>query len=380
MFHRRLPCAASPCAALATATIVAICAAMPAGDAAAQVTCNLPDVVGGGITEAPPSVPARSDSPDGVEGIGWGVGDGQCNGSFVVTADNLFPSPDGNGIELGMRAEQRSVGQVDPDGSDYPVETGTDPTNSARAWWNFQHSITYDGNINDLDELTFAIRTDDGPSLPLLPQHDMLALRSVINDRNPVANRGAPAENPTAIYSDLYQTSQNPIFFPWFMDYDPAEHGAWTMTLAALEDGVIVSVQICIHTQEAECADDAPAVYTCEGFGPPLDEPLSFKKANRTLPLKIVCRDASGALLTDEDIAAPTVVVTAEGGGNATTDGQLLNTGVGEGVRFEFRGGTWRYNLSTRNFDAPGTFELTVAGTGGDVLLGAPAQTVTIGD
>jgi hypothetical protein len=38
------------------------------------------------------------------------------------------------------------------------------------------------------------------------------------------------------------------------------------------------------------------------------------------------------------------------------------------------------YNLSTRNFGAPGTFEVTGAGTGGDVLLGTPAQTVTIGD
>ena len=141
---------------------------MPAGHVAAQVVCNLPDVVGGGITEDPPGVPARSDSPAGVPGIGWGVGDGQCNGSFVVTSDGLFPSVNGSGIELGMRAEQRSVGQVDPVGSDYALETGADPTNPARAWWNFQHSIAYDGNINDLDELTFAIRTDSGPSAPQL--------------------------------------------------------------------------------------------------------------------------------------------------------------------------------------------------------------------
>ena len=378
MFSRKLSCPTSPCAALAMASLVALCAAIPAGHVAAQVVCNLPDVVGGGITETAPGVPARSDAPAGVPGIGWGVGDGQCNGSFVVTADPLFPSQ-GNGIELGMRAEQRSVGQVDPVDSEYVVETGTDPTNAARAWWNFQHSISYDGNINDLDALIFAIRTA-GPSVPLLPQYDMLMLRSTIDDRNPIANQGAPAENPTATYSDLYQTSQNPVFFPWFSSYDPNEEGAWTMTLAALEDGVIATVQICIHTPNAECAEDAPAVYTCEGFGPPLDEPLSFPKANRTLPLKIVCQDGSGALLTDEDIAPPTVLVTAEGGGDATTDGQLLNTGIGDGARFEFRGGSWRYNLSTRNFDAPGTFEITVGGTNGDVVLGAPAQTVTIGD
>ena len=210
----------------------------------------------------------------------------------------------------------------------------------------------------------------------------MLALRVLIDDRNPTDDRGEPAENPTATYSDLYQTSQNPVFFPWFSTptYDPNDEGAWTMTLAALEDGVIASVQICIDTPEADCAEEPPAVYTCEGFGPPLDEPLSFKKANRTLPLKMVCQDGSGALLTDEDVAPPTLVVTAEGGGDATTNGQILSTGVGDGARFEFRGGTWRYNLSTKNFDAPGIFEITVAGTDGDVLLGAPAQTITIGD
>jgi hypothetical protein len=379
MLLRKLPCVTSPSAAVATA-ISALWTIMPAGDAAAQVTCNLPQAVGGGITETPPGVPARSDAPAGVAGIGWGVGDGQCNGSFVVTEDALFPSPDGDGIELGMRAEQRSVGQIDPVGADYTVETGSDPTNPARAWWNFQHSISYGGNINDLDDLTFAIRTDEGLSTPFLPRYDMLALRSTIDDRNPTADRGDPAENRTQTYRDLYQTSQNPIFFPWFSSYDPDDEGAWTMTLAALEDGAIATVQICIHTANAECAEDTPAVYTCEGFGPPLDEPLSFKKANRTLPLKMVCRDGAGALLTDEDIAAPAVVVTADGGGDATSDGQLLNAGVGDGTRFEFRGGTWRYNLSTRNFDAPGTFEITVQGTGGDVLLGAPAQTVVIGD
>ena len=372
-------CETSPSAVVTAAAMIALGAAVPIGDAAAQVTCNLPETVGGGLIEES-GVPARSDAPAGVPGIGWGVGDGQCNGSFVVTRDALFPSPDGNGIELGMRAEQRSVGQVDPVDSDYAVDTGPDPTRADRAWWNFQHSISYDGNVNDLDELTFAIRTDAGPSVPLLPRYDMLALRSTIDDRNPIADRGDPAEIPTPTFSDLYQTSQNPVFFPWFSSYDPDGEGAWTMTLAALEDGVIASVQICIHTPDAECAEVAPAVYTCEGFGPPLDEPLAFKKANRTLPLKIVCRDGSGAILTDQDIAAPTVVVTAQGGGDATTDGQLLNTGVGDGARFEFRGGSWRYNLSTSNFDAPGTFEIAVAGTDGDLLLGAPTQTVTIGD
>ncbi|MDX1540649.1 MAG: hypothetical protein R3349_04530, partial [Geminicoccaceae bacterium] len=193
--------------------------------AIAQVTCNLPATVGGGVEETAPGVPARSSRTSPIAGIGWGVGSGQCNGSFVSTVDPAFPSPDGDGIELAIRAEQRSVGQVDPAGDDYTVETGADPTNANRAWWNFQTSTAYDGNINDLDALTFDIRTDAGPNQPLLPSYDMLLLRSTIDDRNDTSDRPAPADNPTATYADLYQTSQNPEFFPWFDSFDEDAEG-----------------------------------------------------------------------------------------------------------------------------------------------------------
>jgi hypothetical protein len=43
------------------------------------------------------------------------VGAGQCNGDFTVSRDATFPgTPGGSGIELGMRIEQRSVGQLNP--------------------------------------------------------------------------------------------------------------------------------------------------------------------------------------------------------------------------------------------------------------------------
>jgi hypothetical protein len=132
------------------------------------------------------------------------VGNGQCNGSFTVVRDPAFPSIDGDGIELGLRAEQRSVGQVEAIAGDYLVQTGPDTTqpNPNRAWWNIQHSIAYYGAVDDLDELVFAIRTDAGSSVPAAPA-DLLALRLAIDDRN-------NQPNSTALYSDLYQTSQNP--------------------------------------------------------------------------------------------------------------------------------------------------------------------------
>jgi hypothetical protein len=72
--------------------------------------------VGGGQAGNSPGPVGRPNS------LGWDVGGGQCNGSFTVTRDSAFPSADGDGIELGMRAEQRSVGQVANVGGDYEVD------------------------------------------------------------------------------------------------------------------------------------------------------------------------------------------------------------------------------------------------------------------
>jgi hypothetical protein len=129
-------------------------------------------------------------------------GDGQCNGDFTVSRDATFPgTPGGSGIELGMRIEQRSAGQLNPPAHtqrDYTVQLRSDVTqpNPSRAWWNFQQSIAYDGLIDNLDALEFIIRTDAGTSIPSAPSFDMLAARSTIDDRN---------TNGTATYTDLYQ-------------------------------------------------------------------------------------------------------------------------------------------------------------------------------
>src|SRR5688572_4496632 len=86
------------------------------------------------------------------------VGAGQVNGNFSVTTDTAFGS---GGIQLGLRAEQRSVGAVIPTFGDltaldgYQVMAGPDPTNPSRAWWNFQLSIGYGSSTSgaDIDDL-----------------------------------------------------------------------------------------------------------------------------------------------------------------------------------------------------------------------------------
>lgn len=311
-------------------------------------------------------------------GAVWDVGSGQCNGDFTVVTDSSFP---GGALELGMRIEQRSAGQLNsPEhaGINYEVQTGSDTTqpNPLRAWWNFQHSIAYNGGIDNLDALTFVIRTDVGSIFPTAPSSDMLAARVNIDDRH--------TPKSTTTFSDLYQTSQNPVF-GWFAppSYPLARTGAgaWTLTFEVLEAGRISSVSICAHTPGAVCAP-APVVYTCTGFEPPMDKDFVVKKkANRVLPLKMVCTGNDGTVLGSGNIAAPIVQVTkASTTGEETTPADTyLSVGQGtDGNEFVFDGSRWNFNLQTKNFTGVGTYTITAAGGGTNLLVGAPTATFII--
>lgn len=373
-------------AALATGA-VAIAAPGIAAEADLSVACGELDTVGGGE-------PGFSPGPTGnpATALGWDVGSGQCNGSFTKTVDPAFPATGLDGIELGMRAEQRREGQVQrlpflsSGAGDYAVQTGadnTDPVAINRAWWNIQHSIAYDGVIDDLDALIWSIRTDVGSNAPAAPQFDMLALRPFIDARN-------PNTEPTAIFDELYQTSQNPEFGYFtnpadddantngVFDYD--EPGAWMMTLAAAKDGSIASVSVCIHTPNAACVDEVPATDRCTGFEPPLDKPVTVRKKARVLPLKMVCTDEDGTLLTDADISAPVVQVHKTGDATDTVpEEEITSSGKGtEGNEFVFDGNKfWQFNLSTKIISATGDYNITALPAGGDILVGAPSVTVT---
>lgn len=341
------------------AICVALAIAMPA---MASGACNNAATVGGGTLLVSPSA-----------GAGWDVGSGQCNGDFTVVTNSLFP---GGALELGMRIEQRSQGQINPpqhSGVNYEVQTGADPSNLTRAWWNFQHSIAYNGGIGTLDNLTFAIRRDVGTQLPAQPVVDMLALRAVIDDRH--------VPKSTASFTDIYQTSQNPTF-GWFSpayNLTDSGPGAWTLTLAAVKAGKISSVSICAHTPDASCAT-APVVYTCAGFDAPMDKVISVKKNNRVLPLKMVCTDGSGNVAGAGNIAAPIVQVTKTPAGPATDPvAELLSAGQGtDGNEFVFSGSQWAFNLQTKNFTGTGTYTITVVAGGTDLLVNAPTATFVV--
>ncbi len=123
--------------------------------------------------------------------------------------------------------------------------------------------------------------------------------------------------------------------------------------------------------------------YSCAGFDAPMDQPISVKKKNRVLPLKMVCTNSAGDILGDSDIAAPIVQVTRLGGGTVTTpvDDVFLAAGQGtDGNEFEFNSGSmnWSFNLQTKNFSGSGTYIITAIGGGTETIASSPMATFVI--
>ena len=219
--------------------------------------CNESDTVGGG---------ELGNSPGGGT-LGWDVGSGQCNGSFVVTRAPDFQG--GSDLELGLRVEQRRTGQIErEDGNVYVVETGADNTGGDldvdRAWWNFQISAGL-GDLTALKELTLTIETISGPNQPSLPVFDLL----------PVAGTGGARGGPgTTEYPSLFQLSQNPEF-GWFVNptdgdanptgaFDYDAEGIWKFTLEAKpQDGKKARVSMCVRTRGAGPLNNS--ANPCEG-------------------------------------------------------------------------------------------------------------------
>lgn len=326
--------------------------------------CNAAATIGGGSLGVSPGPVGPPNS------LGWDVGSGQCNGSFSVTSDGAFP---GGALELGLRAEQRRVGQVAQTGpNDYTVQTGLDvgpPAAPNRAWWNFQGSIAYNGAIANLDALTLQITTDVGPNLPAAPIVDLLALRPIIDDRN-------SQPNATAGFADLYQLSQNPEF-GWFVPtFDTDAHptgafnydqpGAWRFTLTATEAGTTSSVSVCIHTPGQQCLplNQAPV---CDAA---TASPASLWPPNH----KFASISVTGVTDPDDDPTTITIdsifqdePVRGKGSGRTAPDGQGVGTSVAQ-VRAEREGkGDGRvYHISFSADDGQGGM------CSGEVLVGVP--------
>jgi len=120
----------------------------------------------------------------------------------------------------------------------------------------------------------------------------------------------------------------------------------------------------CVEGYVAQAGVCLPAL-ACKGFYSPFDVTLQFnKKVDRAIPLKIELFHMD-TLVTDADISPPVVNINyyvGSGDGIDVTD-QLEPIGnANEGNIFRFEpSGYWIYNLGTKQYSAPGAYEVTVS-------------------
>lgn len=117
-------------------------------------------------------------------------------------------------------------------------------------------------------------------------------------------------------------------------------------------------------------SDDVPLI-RCEGFDVPLEGYPVKVKGKRALPLRAKLFDASSQEVTGPDVISPPVVqvwFSPNAGGDAElVTGDVLSIGhADEGNQFVYGSeGKWRFNLSTKGFSSPGTYEISMS-TGDD--------------
>lgn len=110
----------------------------------------------------------------------------------------------------------------------------------------------------------------------------------------------------------------------------------------------------------------APVSFDCTGFFPPMDKVVTVRN-HRALPLKASLTDDFGIPISDEDIVAPPVVeVLFSANVNDTpvdvTDDALpvSNSTGGNFFLYDLSTERWRFNLSTENYAASGTYRISL--------------------
>lgn len=194
----------------------------------------------------------------------WAVGTGQTNDHFAVTTDGAFA---GGAIELGLRAQQRRVGSITPSpaaSANYLVQTGSDPSQLSRAWWNFDMAVTYGGLLVDLDSLTLRIVQSSGTN----------SGGGTFDLLNPLLFAATNADNtPTG---GEYKASQNPVFFPWFTPaFNVSNANAFsywffltaTATNPQTQETTSVTAQMCVHTSGVHCVPEPSSLTMIGAMG-----------------------------------------------------------------------------------------------------------------
>ncbi len=123
---------------------------------------------------------------------------------------------------------------------------------------------------------------------------------------------------------------------------------------------------------------------SCVGFDPPAHKPISVKKPNRVLPLRMVLLDSNGQIVTDGTIQNPPIleVDLVSPSSSVEPPDELIEAGQGDmGNEFAFTDGQWKFKLKLSNFSGPGLYEASVvSGDTNEYFIAQPtcAATFTI--
>jgi hypothetical protein len=122
--------------------------------------------------------------------------------------------------------------------------------------------------------------------------------------------------------------------------------------------------------------DEAPQTVKCEGFFEPFDVAIGLpRKSNRVIPLRISLSDHGGVKLGAEDVAAPIINLRHAAGVFGDDLSELVDSAgrATEGNAFVWdpATGLWKYNLGTKPFSQPGTYQVDVT-NGDDSYLVSP--------
>ena len=114
----------------------------------------------------------------------------------------------------------------------------------------------------------------------------------------------------------------------------------------------------------------------CVGFEPPMNAGAVKVKKNRVLPFKAQLLDEDNQSIDDIGIAAPPVIQVIFQDGILPAENvssEALPAGAGtDGNQFEFLDGKWQFNLKTRNYNAAGTYTVTIESGDTDEYLFDP--------
>lgn len=108
-----------------------------------------------------------------------------------------------------------------------------------------------------------------------------------------------------------------------------------------------------------------PKPLTCTGFAPPMGKYRVRVKKNRVLPLKVQLFDSEGFAITPSDISEPPIIQilyksTETALAEDVSSDAIPPGGATTGNQFLYVDGQWQFNLQTKCYSAPGTYEICI--------------------